>query len=358
MRRVWFVCLAVFGATFAAALSLLAVSEAPAQGSPASGTPDVDDSANPYFQVVDNAAKERFSAYEWEKHPANSQAYGRDYVTAGPSTEASARFRVRVPETRYYSVWARWGADEANTASARFDVPTTSGAERSEIDQRVDGGFWVRIGAYEMKKGERVIKVGGSPEERGRVVADAVMIVGDALVGRDGSTASVANPEVLAPDDSDGAADNGEATFSARSVSQDNPARQDIVEVARRHLGTPYGHDSCRNDAQEDCSCHTRLVYRYFGRKLPDSPVYQWRMDAGTEIYRKANLRYGDLVFHDLNRDGRLDDHYADHVSIWAGNGNIVHASTYFGKVVVGEEKYLGEFWGGKTFKGFSASNG
>ena len=74
-------------------------------------------------------------------------------------------------------------------------------------------------------------------------------------------------------------------------------------------------------------------------------------MEDGKKILRKSNLRRGDLVFHDLNRDGRLDDHYEDHVSIWAGNGNIVHASSYFDRVVTSEEKYLRGFWGGKSFK-------
>lgn len=81
-------------------------------------------------------------------------------------------------------------------------------------------------------------------------------------------------------------------------------------------------------------------------------------MKAGTRVFNKANLRSGDLVFHDLNQNGRIDDHYRDHVSIWAGNGNIIHASTYFGKVVISEEKYLKGFKGGKTFRGFRSPNG
>jgi len=263
---------------------------------------------------------------------------------------------MTVPETRYYTVWARWSADEANAASARFSIPTTSGVVSEKVDQSIDGGFWVRIGAYEMIKGERAIKVGRSPGDQGFVVADTVMIVGDALVGHDGRTASVANPDELAPDL--GSTSGGELTFSAMSVNRDNPTRSDIVEVSKRHLGTPYGNNTCSRDIHEDCSCHTRLVYGFFGRRFPVSPVYQWRMDAGDKIFRKRNLRSGDLVFHDLNRDGDLGDHYRDHVEIWAGNGNVVHASSYFGRVVIGEERYLNNFWGGKTFNGFRTPNG
>ena len=221
------------------------------------------------------------------------------------------------------------------------------------VDQSINGGFWVRIDAYKMEAGERVLQVTGTPGQEGRVVADAVMIIRDVLVGRDGRTASYANPDELAP----GTLGNSEPMLSTLSVNQDNPTRSDIVEVARRHLGTPYGYRTCGKDVLEDCSCHTRLVYGVFGRKLPDSPVYQWRMKAGTRVFRKTNLRTGDLVFHDLTGDGRLNDHYRDHVSIWAGNGNIIHASSYFDEVVISKERYLRGFWGGKTFRGFRSPN-
>ena len=353
MRRLVLVVLAVsVAAGFVASASLSGASEAaeaPPDPPPAGGA-SAEVSSSPYFHVVDNAAEGRFSAPGWEKHPAGPGTYGEDYATADPSASGAARFRVKIPEDDHYSVYARWPAGEDNSSAVRFQIPTASGARSDEVDQGLDGGFWVRIGAYEMEKGERFVQVSGNPEREGRAVADAVMVIRDVLVGRDGRTASYANPDELAPDDSGDAASAGEPTLS--TMHHDGSAnRRDVVRRAKRHLGTPYGHDRCRNNVQEDCSCLTRLVYKHFGRKFPDSPVWQWRMKAGDKVYRKANLRRGNLVFHDLNRDGDLNDHYKDHVSIWAGNGNIVHASSYFGRVVTSEEKYLGGFWGGKRFR-------
>jgi hypothetical protein len=179
---------------------------------------------------------------------------------------------VKIPEDDHYSVYARWPAGEDNSSAVRFQIPTASGVRSEEVDQGLDGGFWVRIGAHEMEKGERFVRVGGNPEREGRAVADAVMVIRDVLVGRDGRTASYANPDELAPDDSGDAASAGEPTLS--TMHHDGSTnRRDVVRRAKRHLGTPYGHDRCRNNVQEDCSCLTRLVYEHFGRRFPDSPV-------------------------------------------------------------------------------------
>jgi hypothetical protein len=358
VRSLMLVVLAVSVASgLAASASRSDASEAkgPPPDPPSNGGTSAEVSPDPYFRVVDNAAEGRFSAPGWERRPAGDLGtYGGDYASADPSAGA-ARFRVEIPKDDHYSVYARWPAGEDNASGVRFVIPTASGAKSDEVDQGLDGGFWVRIGAYEMEKGDRFLQVSGNPAREGRVVADAVMVVRDVLVGRDGRTASYANPDELAPDYSGVAAAAGEPALRMRtrdeSTRDESTVRQDVVRRAKGHLGTPYGYDPCRANVQEDCSCLTKLVYEHFGRKFPDSPVWQWRMEDGKKILRKSTLRRGDLVFHDLNRDGRLDDHYKDHVSIWAGNGNIVHASSYFDRVVTSEEKYLGGFWGGKSFK-------
>ena len=46
-----------------------------------------------------------------------------------------------------------------------------------------------------------------------------------------------------------------------------------------------------------------------------------------------------------------MNSHWRDHVAIWAGNGNVIHASSYFNKVVISEARYIRGFTGGKKFK-------
>ncbi len=307
-----------------------------------------DSPKDPYHRVVDDSDARNFEATGYRRVREAGDAFGEGYAVATDAA-ASASFEMEVPETRYYSVWARWPASGENAQAARVGIPSSDGMRWEEVDQSEDGGGWVRIGAYEMQQGRRGIRLesGG-----GLAVADAVMVVGDALVGEDGRTASVADPYDVAADEEDQSPyASGSLSKSSATTKAGGPTGADVVRVAKRHLGTRYGYNRCANNVREECSCHTGLVYRAFGqRSMPDSPVLQWRMDAGRKIHKKSNLRRGDLVFHDLNRDG-LNDHYKDHVSIWAGNGNIVHASSYFGRVVVSEERYLDGFWGAKRFR-------
>jgi cell wall-associated NlpC family hydrolase len=157
-------------------------------------------------------------------------------------------------------------------------------------------------------------------------------------------TASTADPDGIA-----GGEPAGDGTLSTRSLDTRASSR-DVVRVAKRHLGTPYkagGPRVCRAFRREDCSCHTRPVYKRFDRKLPDSPVRQWRMQLGNRI-GKSQLRPGDLVFNDLNRDRDQNDHFWDHVSIYVGNGKIIHTSSWCGKVCITEMRYLDNYWGAK----------
>lgn len=362
MRRLLFVVCAVVAAAFVVSLSTLSAkaqsaeqygpSENERAASPdrsraqsSTPPPKITDPSKVYYNVADDAITGGSKGTGWERR-ADAAAQGGDYVQAGSGNQdAAARFRVSVPKTRLYTVYALWPAGKGNATAARVGVPTVSGTKWDEVNQKTDGGFWVRIGAFKMQKGERTVQVEGANGE-GRAVADAVMIVDDVLVGPDGGTASYANPEEFASTEptTGGTATKSDTTTSTRATS--TRTGREVVRIALRHRGTPYGYSPCRFQVREDCSCHTLLVYRHFGFRLPDSPVNQWKLNYAKDR-RKGWLLPGDLVFQDLNRDGRLSNHFADHVGIYVGNNSIVHASNYFNRVVVTDLRYLPNYWGG-----------
>ena len=227
--------------------------------------PYVEVSAGPfpgYSQVVDNTTQGRFEAPGWEVLPGSGLSFGADYARAS-NRGVPARFKVDIPATGYYSVYAWWPAQTGNSATTRFGVTTTSGTQWTEVDQRVDGGMWVKLGAYEMGAGDYyAIQVSGG-SGGGEVVADAVQV----LSGEQASPEEATGEEAAGDD----------AAFSAQARGGKTKGSK-VVRRARSHLGTPYRLSPphpCRAYRMEDCSCHTKVVFRTFGKKLVDSPTLQ-----------------------------------------------------------------------------------
>jgi cell wall-associated NlpC family hydrolase len=280
-----------------------------------------------YSQVVDNATKGRFRAPGWEERSGDWQTFGVDYAQA-PGNGGPARFKVNIPATGYYSVYAWWPAQEGNNYATRFGITTTSGVKWTEVNQQLDGGMWVRLGAYEMQAGDRyAVQVSPGSGGYGAAVADAVQVL----------SGEQANPEEIAGEE---AAGDVAIAASGKTVGSK------VVRRARTHLRTPYKLSPphrCKAYRSEDCSCHTKVVFRTFDKQLRDDLTRQWK--KGRKV-KKARLRPGDLVFFDENRNGKLRP--MDHVGIYSGNGYLIHASSYFGKVVETKMRYIDGYWGAR----------
>jgi cell wall-associated NlpC family hydrolase len=128
------------------------------------------------------------------------------------------------------------------------------------------------------------------------------------------------------------------------TTDRGRPSGRNIASVGRWHIGTPYRPSPpglCRGYRSEDCSCFTRLVFKHFGKTLPESPVKQWQ--RGQKIAR-SDLHPGDLVF--FKEAGR--NRAITHVGIYSGRGNLLHASNYFGKVVESKMRFMRGYFGAK----------
>ncbi|NLL80248.1 MAG: SH3 domain-containing protein [Clostridiales bacterium] len=94
--------------------------------------------------------------------------------------------------------------------------------------------------------------------------------------------------------------------------------RVDLVQFAKKYVGNPYvwGGVSLTNGA--DCSGFVLSVYKQFGVTLPHSSRAQ--AGYGTKI-NASEAQPGDLFFYAKN--GTIN-----HVAIYIGNGQVVHASS------------------------------
>lgn len=98
-----------------------------------------------------------------------------------------------------------------------------------------------------------------------------------------------------------------------------SPMGQQVADFACQFVGNPYvwGGTSLTNGA--DCSGFVQSVYKNFGYSLPRTCTPQ--SQAGTPVSLAA-LEPGDLVFYDHGTGS------CEHVAIYIGNGQVVHASS------------------------------
>lgn len=90
-----------------------------------------------------------------------------------------------------------------------------------------------------------------------------------------------------------------------------------IMARAKALLGTPYGFGD-KGSSQTDCSGFTQQVFSQFGIALPHSAAEQAAFGKDVD---SNDLQVGDLMFYHTYKDE------PSHVAIYAGDGQIIHAS-------------------------------
>ncbi len=121
---------------------------------------------------------------------------------------------------------------------------------------------------------------------------------------------------------SGGQAEDGGKTYASPTGSTGD----DVVAFAKQFVGNPYvyGGTSLTNGA--DCSGFVMSVYKNFGVSLPHSSAAD--RNVGAAVNGIENAQPGDIVC------------YSGHVGIYAGNGQIVHASTSRTGIIVSSATY------------------
>jgi cell wall-associated NlpC family hydrolase len=99
-----------------------------------------------------------------------------------------------------------------------------------------------------------------------------------------------------------------------------------LLEAAEYWLKTPYRYGG-NNERGIDCSGLVCAVYReVYGIRLPRSTSSQRRLGSSV---RTAYTRPGDLLFFRMKRRGPVD-----HVGIYLGGNDFIHASSSRGVVI------------------------
>ena len=107
--------------------------------------------------------------------------------------------------------------------------------------------------------------------------------------------------------------------FTAVAASTGSGVRNNIKNFAIKYIGGKYVWGGNSLSTGVDCSGFVQQVYKNFGVSLPR--VSKEQAKKGVEV-KSANKKVGDLVFYQ-NSDGVID-----HVAIYIGNNQIVHAAS------------------------------
>ena len=92
-----------------------------------------------------------------------------------------------------------------------------------------------------------------------------------------------------------------------------------IAEYAMQYVGYPYVYGAESPSEGFDCSGLVWYTFNQFGYALPRTADTQMDYKDGIPVSR-SNLQVGDLVFFGSGS-------YSDHVGIYIGNNNFVHAA-------------------------------
>lgn len=103
-------------------------------------------------------------------------------------------------------------------------------------------------------------------------------------------------------------------------ISAEDAMRQRVVDFGLQFLGAPYADRGSSPETGFDCSGFIRYIFQNgIGIQLERSSRYQ--SQQGIQI-SENEMKPGDLIFY--GNGSRIN-----HVAMYIGNGQVVHASTY-----------------------------
>lgn len=108
--------------------------------------------------------------------------------------------------------------------------------------------------------------------------------------------------------------------------SEGSASGQAVVNYALQFVGNPYVYGGSSLTNGTDCSGFVMSVYNNFGVNLPHSSSAD--RSVGAAVNGLENAQPGDIIC------------YSGHVGIYAGNGQIVHASTPRSGIIVSNASY------------------
>ena len=144
--------------------------------------------------------------------------------------------------------------------------------------------------------------------------------------------AAAAQAAADAQQSSETTTNNDEGSSSTSDSSGTSSTRQSVVNFALQFIGNPYvwGGTSLTNGA--DCSGFTQSVMANFGIGIPRTAGAQSASGRAVDL---GSIQPGDLLFYSGSGDYGIG-----HVTMYIGNGQVVHASSSTTGIIVSSMGY------------------
>ena len=283
-------------------------------------------------QVYDTAAaaQEAYQEYVNAQAAADAQAAGGSYTEDSSYTEETEapQYYEETPQTEApsydysYTGDAQAAADAAYQryleAQAAADAATTQGDEQAVYD--------TAAAAQEAYQAYLNAQAAADAQAAGGYTGETTQTEAPAYEETEApqyeETEAPAYEETEAPQYEETEAPQTEAPASSTGMA--------IVNFATQFVGNPYvwGGTSLTNGA--DCSGFTQSVFANFGISIPRTAAAQ--ASSGTPV-DLSEIQAGDLLFY-------YGDSGIGHVTIYMGNGQVVHASNASTGITISDYGY------------------
>jgi endoglucanase len=93
-------------------------------------------------------------AGSWTRSTSTAGYFQADYqVHAATTGTAWARWTPRFPSAGYYNVYLRWTSGWNRASNAKVTINIPGGQVIARVDQRSNGGLWMKVGRYYFQAG-------------------------------------------------------------------------------------------------------------------------------------------------------------------------------------------------------------
>jgi len=135
---------------------------------------------------------------------------------------------------------------------------------------------------------------------------------------------------------------NQSQTSFGDNYNNENINKSAILQEGQKYIGTKYVWGGNNLSKGVDCSGLTQQLFKQQGIKLPRTAAEQ---SKGGKTVNYSDLQPGDLVFFNTIEGNNKE---VDHVGIYQGNGQMLHASSSKGVKI---EDFTKKYWQSKLVK-------